>query len=293
MRNCEAVSRRDKARLLCTAEGNSSWLSAVPNGKKFAYLNRSQFTVAFKFWFGLPCQVARTCRCGRQMDIWGDHALTCKSGGGVVHRHNLILQTLVGFCFDAGMNPLKELSDYKINAKDRIGDLVLPREDHGRELLVDVTCWNPLYFPRLNMSSVIPLHTAKLAHKDKIEKRELDFQQYIQTQFGRVKYVPFACDIFGGWTSHCEDLIHRIAGELSVHRSIARSVCIQKIKSRLSMAIQKGVAVCLVIRNIDARLNLVDPEELFEVGLSDFLEDDSEFSDEEDGLYIDEEFDPD
>ena len=106
------------------------------------------------------------------------------------------------------------------------------------------------------MSSVIPLHTAKLAHKDKIEKRELDFQQYIQTQFGRVKYVPFACNIFGGWTSHCEDLIHRIAGELSVHRSIARSVCIQKIKSRLSMATQKDVAVCLVIRNIDARLNL-------------------------------------
>ena len=72
-----------------------------------------------------------------------------------------------------------------------------------------------------------------------------------------------------------------------------RSVCIQKIKSRLSMAIQKGVAVCLVIRNTEARLNLVGPEELFEVGLSDFLQDDSEFSDEEDGLYIDEEFDPD
>ena len=70
-------------------------------------------------------------------------------------------------------------------------------------------------------------------------------------------------------------------------------MCIQKIKSRLSMAIRKGVAVCLVIRNIDARLNLVDPEELFEVGLSDFLRDDSEFSDEEDGLHIDEEFDPD
>ena len=124
-------------------------------------------------------------------------------------------------------------------------------------------------------------------------RRESWTPKFIQTQFGRVKYVPFACDIFGGWTSHCEELIHRIAGELSVHRSIARSVCIQQIKSRFSMAIQKGVAVCLVIRNIDARLNLVDPEELFEVGLSDFLQDDSEFSDEEDGLYIDEEFDPD
>jgi hypothetical protein len=54
----------------------------------------------------------------------------------------------------------------------------LPRynADHGRELLVDVTCWNPLYAPRINMSSVFPHHTAKLAHRDKPTKRDLDDQ---------------------------------------------------------------------------------------------------------------------
>jgi hypothetical protein len=34
-----------------------------------------------------------------------------------------------------------------------------------------------------NMSSVIPHHTAKLAHKDKLTKRDLDDQQMIDTIF--------------------------------------------------------------------------------------------------------------
>jgi len=131
------------------------------------------------------------------MDIWGDHAMTCKSGGGVVFRHNLVLKVLYAFALDAGMDPKKELHGYKIDAKDRIGDLCLPWEDFGRELLVDVTVWNPLYLPRVKPSSVIPHHTVNLAHMDKLQKRDLDDQQMIDTAYGRILYMPFACDTFG------------------------------------------------------------------------------------------------
>jgi hypothetical protein len=284
-------SERDRARLLCISEGNSSWLSAIPNPKKFSYLNASQFCSVFKYWFGFPCQVPRKCRCGRDMDIWGDHALSCKAGGGVVHRHNTIQKVLCGFCSDAGMQPLKELSDYRLHAKDRIGDLVLPHEDYGRELLIDVTCWNPLYYPRLNMSSVSPLHTAKMAHKDKIEKRDLDDDHRIATQFGRLKYVPFAVDTFGGRTPQANDLMRRIAQELSVKQSKSFAECLGLVKMRVSIAIQVGVAVCLLIRNIDARLHMEEPAALLEEGFSDLHLEEKDFSDEEEGLLIDEEFD--
>jgi hypothetical protein len=33
---------------------------------------------------------------------------------------------------------------YRLNAKDRIGDIVFKYEDNGNELLVDVTVWNSL-----------------------------------------------------------------------------------------------------------------------------------------------------
>ena len=287
----EDRSIRDRARLLCISEGDSSWLSAIPNPKKFSYLNKSQFCSVFKYWYGIPCQVPRKCRCGRDMDIWGDHALSCKSGGGVVHRHNTIQRVLLGFCADAGMEPLKELSDYRLHAKDRIGDLVLPYEDHGRELLVNVTCWNPLYSPRLNMSSVSPLHTVKMAHKDKTDKRNLDDDNRIDTQFGRLKYMPFAVDTFGGRTSQANDLLRRIAQELAVKQAKPFSECFALVKMRVSIAIQVGVAVCLLIRNIDARLHQEDPVALLEEGFCDSLLDQEYFSDEEEGLLIEDEFD--
>jgi hypothetical protein len=37
------------------------------------------------------------------------------------------------------MSPVCELSEYRLNAQDRIGDIVFKYEDNGNELLVDVT----------------------------------------------------------------------------------------------------------------------------------------------------------
>jgi hypothetical protein len=210
-----------------------------------------------------------------------------------VFRHNLVLKLLYSFALDAGLDSRKELVGYKLNAKDRIGDLCLPFADHGRELLVDVTCWNPLYAPRINISSAIPHHTAKLAHKDKLTKRDLDDQQMIDTVFGRIKFMPFACDTFGGWTHRANELIHRIAEEYSIKRSRKLSSCIHLIKSRISFAITHGSAVCLLIRNIDARSDLEDTKTLFEEGFTDFpnVTDCSDFSDGEDGYFAESDFD--
>ena len=145
----------------------------------------------------------------------------------------------------------------------------------------------PPQLQRVLMGVGPTLHKCICYHKDKIQKRNLDQYQMISTQFGRIKYVPFACDTFGGWTTHSEELILRIAEELSIVRSRPRAECVHAVKSRLSMAIMKGVAVCLVIRNIDARLNYENTDELLECGLSEYPDENSELSDEENGLIMD------
>jgi hypothetical protein len=88
------------------------------------------------------------------------------------------------------------------------------------------------------------------------------------TAFGRIKFMPFACDTFGGWTHHANELIHRIAEEYSIKRSRQLSSCIHLIKSRINFAISHGfgLVVCLLIRNIDARSNLEDTKTLLEEG---------------------------
>ena len=256
------LTKADRARLHCIFNGNSSWLSIAPNPKKFNYLNRSQFTSVVRYWFGLPCQVAgRKCRCGKIIDTYGDHALTCKKGGGVVFRHDLVKKVLFIFAKEAGMNPLYELADYKLNAKDRIGDIVFKYEDNGNELLVDVTVWNSLYLDRLQKSATIPDFTAKLAHAEKLTKRHI-VDERVETQFGWFRYMPFACDTFGGSTQTAKDLMHRIAQEWSIKKSKTLSESLHLLKSRVSFAIQKGISRALVMRNIDARCEMDELEEL-------------------------------
>jgi hypothetical protein len=61
----------------------------------------------------------------KTIDLHGDLALVCKKGGGVVFRHELVRKVLYRFAKQAGMSPVCELSDYRLNAKVRIGDIVL------------------------------------------------------------------------------------------------------------------------------------------------------------------------
>ena len=62
----------------------------------------------------------------------------------------------------------KELSGYEAGKKDRVGDIVLHHFDHGREKLIDVTCWSPLYSPRIQHSADSAQYIVNEAHTFKI-----------------------------------------------------------------------------------------------------------------------------
>jgi hypothetical protein len=158
------------------------------------------------------------------------------------------------------MSPVCELSDYRLNAKDRIGDIVFKYEDNGNELLVDVTVWNSLYLDRLQKSATIPNYTAKLGHTQKLRKQNV-VDNRVNTQFGWFKYLPFSFDNFGGSTQTAKDLMHRIAEEWSVKQSKSLSECLCLLKSQISFAIQKGVSRALVMRNVDARCEMDDDDD--------------------------------
>jgi hypothetical protein len=102
-------------------------------------------------------------------DIWGDHALTCKSGGGIVFRHHLVLKVLYSFALDAGLDPRKELEGYKLNAKDRIGDLQTMAVSVGIRCMLLVLRYLRLFHITLPSSQ-------RQAHKS-----DLDDQQMIDT----------------------------------------------------------------------------------------------------------------
>ena len=100
---------REKARLRSVSSDNAArWLSAAPNSRSFKYFEDNQFSAVLRHWLGIPlfnrdCR----CRCGKTIDCFGDHAITCKSGGGPIHRHDLIRDALFDMCNSAGISVSK------------------------------------------------------------------------------------------------------------------------------------------------------------------------------------------
>ena len=247
---------REKARLRSVSSDNAArWLSAAPNSRSFKYFEDNQFSAVLRHWLGIPlfnrdCR----CRCGETIDCFGDHAITCKSGGGPIHRHDLIRDALFDMCNSAGISVSKELSGYEAGKKDRVGDIVLHSFDQGREKLIDVTCWSPLYSPRIQHSADSAQYTVNEAHSFKIKSRKANSEGKIQTTKGMLAFMPFACSALGTLSLEAKSLLNAIASEMSLKHNSPRSLCLSRVVTRISTPIQQGNAFCLVNKMIDLKI---------------------------------------
>ena len=76
-----------KSALVAQEKGVSSWLSALPIQRFGFALHKGAFRDAIALRYGWPLHlVPETCACGQPFST--DHALICKCGGFVVHRHD-------------------------------------------------------------------------------------------------------------------------------------------------------------------------------------------------------------
>ena len=83
----------------------------------------------------------------------------------------------------AGISVSKELSGYEAGKTERVGDIVLHTFDQGREKLIDVTCWSPLYSPRIQHSADSAQYTVNEAHSFKMKTRKANSEgKYTQVK---------------------------------------------------------------------------------------------------------------
>ena len=97
----KSSSVADKARLLSVSSLHvASWLSVVPSESLGLHMDPPVFQVAIKWWLGLDVSEGSPCALcpGSTLDHLGHHAVTCKYGGDVVARHNMIRDILVETC---------------------------------------------------------------------------------------------------------------------------------------------------------------------------------------------------
>ena len=124
----------DRARLLSiSAPHSSSWLSVVPSEGLGLHFEPNQYHVALKWWLGLDTSGGSRCSlCPDSiLDPLGHHATTCKQGGDIVHRHNLLRDVFADSCRLA-----------HLSVKVEVGNNLTPDHDHTRPADVLVHNWS-------------------------------------------------------------------------------------------------------------------------------------------------------
>ena len=139
----------DKARLLLVSSPlAASWLSVVPSESLGLHMDPPVFQVAIKWWLGLDVSEGSPCALcpGSTLDHLGHHAVTCKYGGDVVTRHNMIRDILVETCHQAHIGVKVEVGNNlsRDHSKTRPADILLPNWFLGRTAALDVSITSPL-----------------------------------------------------------------------------------------------------------------------------------------------------
>ena len=84
-------SKRRAFSIACE-KGSSSWLSALPLRSLGYCLNKKDFQDSLSLRYNWPIpDVPKHCACGKTNSV--DHALSCKKGGYVTFRHDILVET--------------------------------------------------------------------------------------------------------------------------------------------------------------------------------------------------------
>ena len=117
-------SQVNKARLLSvSAPFAGSWISTIPSPGLNLHLDSAECQMALRWWLGLNTAGGSCCPfCpDTVLDPLGHHAVSCRHGGFVVTRHNLLRDILAGFCRRAHLSVKVEvgygLSRENINSR--------------------------------------------------------------------------------------------------------------------------------------------------------------------------------
>ena len=153
---------------------------------------------------GLRCKASESSdsqlaeeRCGRHLDVFGDHAVTCRKGGGFYRAHGSVARTLAAWARE---------SDAEVYAEVVVPELLAgtPGADDAVEARLDLHIWGPSPHPCewfVDTTVVHPWavrcreawqsagHASRAAEAKKIER-------YGQGS-GGIRVVPAALESFG------------------------------------------------------------------------------------------------
>lgn len=139
-------SARDSVRLRCQDSSvASAWSRAPPTPALGTKIGKSRFRIMIKWHLGMPVappsSAGKPCpQCGCALDIFGDHAVTCKKNN-LWRRHFLIQDYMLRLTRAAGFRATREQS--LMGTLQREADILIEDWDGTKAVAVDLTIRHP------------------------------------------------------------------------------------------------------------------------------------------------------
>ncbi|KAL5477540.1 hypothetical protein EMCRGX_G024351 [Ephydatia muelleri] len=223
-----SASSANKARLLSeSASHAAAWLSVVPSIELGLHLEPNEYQVAVRWWLGLDTSGTAFCP-GVGLDPLGHHCVTCRHGGDVVWRHNLLREAIASLCRTAHLSTAVEKGGGG-HDHTRPADVLIAEWDRGKHAALDITVASPLCPAILPEASH---HSGAAANG--AELRKLNANSTKCTELGWT-CIPMAVETFGHWGREAQSVLSRLASHLSISLSQPRAAVVADIYGRLNI----------------------------------------------------------
>jgi len=214
-------------------------------------MTADQFRAALCFRSLVPFfRKAQECWCGKELDIFGYHALSCQGPENLTFsRHEILCGSVIDLALRYGFHAEKNAKVECLGLSDRYGirrlrpaDVLISR-DGVNSACVDVTVGSPLSDAKSSTSEGKFIgHSAIVSSNRKDKKHKLPCEQ----KSGNYSFLAFAADVCGVLTKDAYGLLQQFArhGKEPSRRPLLISFCRRKI----SLALQLGVSNQFLIR---------------------------------------------
>ena len=228
--------------------GASSWLTTIPLKEEGYMFNKQSFWDLIRLRYGWSLKrLPETCECGTNFTT--DHALSCKKGGFITLRHNIIRNItatlLREVCHDVRIEPqLQPLSGESFqeatsNKADEARVDVCARGfwATGQMAFFDVRVFNPTARRYINQK------LSKTYEINEKEKKKHYNERVLQVEHG--SFTPLVMSATGGMGRECRKFYARLAENLSEKRKQNHSLTASWLRRKICFALMNSVCMCL------------------------------------------------
>ena len=225
-----------RARLLASSQPESgAWVSAVPVPSLGTQLSPDELRIAVALRTGSKICVPHQCRCGKDVDEYGHHLLSCKFNKGRLPRHAALNDIICRALKSAGIPSVLEPNGLNRGDGRKPDGITVTAFSRGKSLCWDATCVNTFGESSVNETATVVGQAAAIAENAKRNK----YPDLVR----RFQFEPVAIETSGVFGPTTKNIVLEIGKRISEKTGEKRETF--WLKQQLNIAILKGNALSI------------------------------------------------